>query len=301
MNLYHRNLRKIGVIMILAAVGNLIFELLIRDYLSRVGSPFLVKLPRPWGIWVKNAIGVLAGHVGLIFNVRKRQYTAGTLILLGLCLLEALVIMLSTGGARDVRTNGLFDITMLMMVLLTYTLSQTDRDQKRWANVRTREPATLDLRLRHTEDFFDPIQLGPAMAINPAYARVIRRYISDMPEPVPLRINLLCSEPVAENMRDMMREVIDMHFAAEETRVTRSLEMRYRRILLLVSVSVFVVALVRQTTLLTDEMIMWEIIGNFAAFGLWQVGYTHYERNEGYDELLNLHIAKYASLRFVER
>ena len=38
-----------------------------------------------------------------------------------------------------------------------------------------------------------------------------------------------------------------------------------------------------------------------AAFGLWQIGYTHYERNEGYDELLNVHIAKYAHLNFIER
>ena len=53
--------------------------------------------------------------------------------------------------------------------------------------------------------------------------------------------------------------------------------------------------------LLSDEMIVWEIIGNFAAFGLWQIGYTHYERNEAYDELLAVHIAKYARLSFIEK
>ena len=64
---------------------------------------------------------------------------------------------------------------------------------------------------------------------------------------------------------------------------------------------IFVIAVIRQTSLFSDEMIVREIIGNFAAFGLWQIGYTHYERNEGYDELLTAHIAKYARLNFVEK
>ncbi len=64
---------------------------------------------------------------------------------------------------------------------------------------------------------------------------------------------------------------------------------------------IFVIGLIRQTSLLSDEMIVWEIIGNFAAFGLWQIGYTHCERNEGCDELLTAHIAKYARLNFIEK
>ena len=81
----------------------------------------------------------------------------------------------------------------------------------------------------------------------------------------------------------------------------KGLEKRYRLILRLISVSVFVLGAIRQTSLLSDEMIAWEIIGNFAAFGLWQIGYTHFERNDGYDELLIAHIAKYARLNFVEK
>jgi len=79
------------------------------------------------------------------------------------------------------------------------------------------------------------------------------------------------------------------------------LEKRYHRVMLLFSISVFVIGIVRQTSIYSNELVVWEIIGNFAAFGLWQIGYTHYERNEAYDELLAVHIAKYAQLRFIER
>jgi len=47
-----------------------------------------------------------------------------------------------------------------------------------------------------------------------------------------------------------------------------------------------VIGIIRQTTVISEEMVVWEIVINFAALGLWQIGYTHYERNEG--ELLCL-------------
>ena len=76
-----------------------------------------------------------------------KRYTFGTLLLAFLCLAEAVVIILSMTGSVGRRTNGVFDITMLVMILLTYTLSQTDRDLKRWNSIQSRSTSTLDLRL----------------------------------------------------------------------------------------------------------------------------------------------------------
>ena len=58
-------------------------------------------------------------------------------------------------------------------------------------------------------------------------------------------------------------------------RIEKKLEQRYRRVMLLVTVSVFAIGLIKQISIFNEEMIVWEIIGNFAAFGLWQIGYTH--------------------------
>ena len=74
---------------------------------------------------------------------------------------------------------------------------------------------------------------------------------------------------------------------------------RYRRIISLVLVSVFVIGVFRQTSVISEEMVVWEIVINFATFGLWQIDYTHYERNEAYDELLTIYIAQYASQNYL--
>ena len=47
-----------------------------------------------------------------------------------------------------------------------------------------------------------------------------------------------------------------------------------------------------------DEGVTWTILSNFAAFSLWQIGSTHFERSEGYAELLRASIAKQAKLYF---
>lgn len=301
MSLYYRNLKRMGIAMILVAVANCIYELLIRRYLVETGSPYYAYIPLPWGVWAKNAVGAAAGLTALFFYLKKRHYVLGTWILLLMCAAETAVIVLSMTGSTGRRANGVFDITMLMMILLTYTLSQTDRSQRHWESVQAREPVSLDLRLKKLEDFFDPIQVGPKMAINRDYAAVINRYVASMKTFTPLRVNLLCGSPVSESMKDMMREVLEMHYTTEEDRIAKRLENRYRRVMLLTFVSVFVIGVIRQTSFFSDEMIVWEIIGNFAAFGLWQIGYTHYERTEAYDDLLTVHIAKYAELNVIDR
>lgn len=301
MNLYCRNLKRIGIGMMAVGVGNTVYELLIRQYLTGRGSAYAISLPLPWAICAKGLLGAAAGLTALYFYRTKRRYTLGTLILFSICAATMAVIMAGTEGPVGKRTNGLFDITVLIMILLTYTLSQADRDVKHWNIARGRPTAALDLRLVKSEDFFDPVQIGPKMAISRTYAEAIRRYVASMHPPASLHINLFCAEPVSEVTRDMMREALVMHCEEEESRIVKTLESRYRRILRLAALSVSIIAVIRQTSLLSDELIVWEIIGNFAAFGLWQIGYTHYERTEAYDELLIVHIARNAGISFIER
>lgn len=70
-------------------------------------------------------------------------------------------------------------------------------------------------------------------------------------------LDLLCSGHVTDNMRDMMREVFRMHFEASEDSVSKQPESRYSRVMILVSVSVFVIGVVRQTSMVSDEMPVW--------------------------------------------
>ena len=301
MSLYQRNLKKIGIYMVVLSILNLVYELVVRKVLTDMGSVYVSHIPLPWGIWTKNLIGVAAGCVSLLFYRKQKHYRTGTVILVLMCLAEAAVIIMSMTGKIGKRTNGLIDLTMLMMVLLAYTFSQADRDTKQWLRIRAREEVSLDLKLKDRMAFFDPVQIGPNMAINQEYAGVINRYLISQREPAPLKINMICADPVSEPVQDMMQEVLSMHYEAEESRISKELERKYRRIMLLITVSVFAIGIIRQIALLDEDQIVWDIIGNFAAFGLWQIGYTHYERNEGYEELLLVHIAKYAKLHFISK
>ena len=175
MSLYYRNLKRIGICMILVSAINLMIELLGRWYLNSIDSTLASRIPLPWGIWVKNLLGAAAGLIALFFYQRRRHYRIGTYILAFLCIAGAAFTILSTPGSIGKKTNAIVDITILMMVLLTYTFSQTDRDLKQWERVQTRDSITLDLMLKNPGDFFDPIQAGPKMAVNEEYASVVNR------------------------------------------------------------------------------------------------------------------------------
>ena len=64
-----------------------------------------------------------------------------------------------------------------------------------------------------------------------------------------------------------MREVLSMHYDVEEGRIVKVLEKKYRQIMLLISVSIFAMGIVRQFMLMDDELMIWDIIGNFAQIG----------------------------------
>ena len=300
MSLFYRNLKLIGISTVLVSIGNLVYELIVRRTLAEMNSPYISYFPLDWGIWAKNLTGVLAGAVALAFYRKKKGYRNGTMIVSLLCLAETAVIILSMTGSVWKRSNGLIDLTMLTMIILAYTFSQTDRGLNRWKRISVKEPVILDLRLPNPGDFFNTIQAGPQMVINEAYASVVNRFLAAK-GPVPLEINLLCSDPVSEAMKDTMREVFSTYYEMEEKRISKALEAKYRRIILLFIVSLFSISFLRQVSILDEEVIALELIGNFAAFGLWQIGYIHFERSEDYEELLLVHCAKYARLNFLNR
>ena len=300
MSLFYRNLKLIGISTVLVSIGNLVYELIVRQTLAEMNSPYISYFPLDWGIWAKNLTGVLAGAAALIFYQKKKGYRIGTMIVSLLCLAETAVIILSMTGSVWKRSNGLIDLTMLTMIILAYTFSQTDRGLNRWKRISGKEPVILDLRLPNSGDFFNTIQAGPQMVINEAYASVVNRFLAAK-GPVPLEINLLCSDPVSEAMKDTMREVFSTYYEMEEKRISKALEAKYRRIILLFIVSLFSISFLRQVSILDEEVIALELIGNFAAFGLWQIGYIHFERSEDYEELLLVHCAKYARLNFLNR
>ncbi len=72
MSLFYRNLKKIGIGVVLVSIGNLVSELIVRQVLTDMNSSYINYIPLFWGIWVKNLIGVAAGAAALVFYQKKK-------------------------------------------------------------------------------------------------------------------------------------------------------------------------------------------------------------------------------------
>ena len=114
----------------------------------------------------------------------------------------------------------------------------------------------------------------------------------------PLGITIRCPNEVSEPMRATMQEVFQMYYEDEERRINTYLERRYIRAMALAIISIVTVSVWINFSPSNDEGVTWTILSNFAAFSLWQIGNTYFERSEGYDELLRAQIANQAKLHF---
>ena len=127
---------------------------------------------------------------------------------------------------------------------------------------------------------------------------MVDRFLSTAKEARPLSITVRCPSEVSEPMRATMQEVFQMYYEDEEQHVNGYLERRYIRVMALVIISIIAVSVWIDFSPAADEGVTWTILSNFAAFSLWQIGSTHFERSEGYAELLRASIAKQAKLYF---
>ena len=90
-----------------------------------------------------------------------------------------------------------------------------------------------------------------------------------------------------------------MNYEEEEERIRHDINVRHVRVLNTFVISVILIVIWKMMNLLFEDVIYWEIIGNIAAFGLWQVGYTFYEERDLFDEMVKNQIGKHADIVFV--
>ncbi len=186
------------------------------------------------------------------------------------------------------------------MIMVLYTLALAQKEEQQWKTVIKNVPAALDMKLSAVDDWFNSLQLGPKPALNEDYATLIERYVDAMGAEAPLAINLLCSGTVSEMIQDTMRETLQMHYEEEENRIIHNIAVKYRRILFTSAFSIVLIVLWAVIEMFFEEILYWEIIGNIAAFGLWQAGYLYYDQSDLFDELLKIRICKHAKLCFIQ-
>ena len=152
----------------------------------------------------------------------------------------------------------------------------------------------LDLKLTDVRQWFNPIEIGPKLELNQEISSVVNRFLETSKEPKPLEITVCRPTEVSAPMQATMQEVLQMYYEDEERRVNSYLESRYTRVMALVIISILAITVWISFSSSDDESVTWTILSNFAAFSLWQIASTYFERSKGYGELLRAQIAKQA-------
>ena len=298
MSIYQRNLRKLGILLIAVSILDVILELVFYRYLQSTMKSFTRQLQSPLGICVKDGIGLLAGVLACIqyHQTKRARWIVRVEILLLVAAFPS--ILISTKGGLPSRVDSLINVTMILMTMVVYTALQMDRSQRNWQKICSASPAVLDLKLSNVRQWFNPIKIGPKLDMNQEIAAVVNRFLETAKEPRPLEITIRCPGTISEPMRATMQEIFQLYYEDEERHINTYLEGRYIRVMGLVIISILAATIWVTFSQPNNGGITWTILSNFAGFSLWQIGYTYYERSEGYGALLRAMIAKQAKLRF---
>ena len=166
MSFYQKSLRRISLALIALSILDAIAELILFRFFRTADTELLHILQTPVGICLKDGIGVIAGLLALI-HYRKNRGLAWILrgeLLLVIAVL--LVILLSVRGQLTTRIDELMDVVLVLMFLQIYTLLQLKRDDRHWQRVCGETPATLDLKLTDSHQWFNPLRIGPTLALS---------------------------------------------------------------------------------------------------------------------------------------
>ena len=132
-------------------------------------------------------------------------------------------------------------------------------------------------------------------------SRAIDAFVGTLTVSAPLTICFHCPQAISPVIQDTFIESIGLHYQDQMRHVERFMENRFIRYIVLI---IFSITALRVITLLPDkaeQSIMWVVFSNFAAFSLWQIGSTYYERAEAFEKLTQLTIIKESKMVFLCR
>ena len=298
MSIYQRNLRRLGLVLIIVSVLDVVLELTFYMYLSVSAVTLKMQMQTPVGICLKDGIGLVTGILACLQYYHKERSRLMVRIEALLLLSVFPAILISTKGKMSSRIDSLINATVILVAMVVYTALQLERSERNWQRIRDQKAAMLDLKLPDIHQWFNSIEIGPKLELDQEISAVVDRFLETSKDSRPLEITVHCPHESSEATQATMREVFQMHYEDEERRVNGYLERRYIRVMILVILSIVAVSVWIRFSPSNDEGVSWTILSNLAAFSLWQIGSTYFERSEGYSELLRVQIAKQAKLHF---
>lgn len=234
MNIYKKYLRRLGIILIAVSSLDAIVELIFYRALQSSSLAFARHMQTPLGICLRCVFGLLTGILacGLDGQNKNVRWIVRAMILLLAASLPC-ILLLRDGNVSD-RADGLINATLILMAMVVYTALQLERSKRNWQRIRNSASSVLDLKLNDVRQWFNPIKIGPQLAMNQDIAATVIRFLETSREPRPLEITVRCPGAVSELMQATMQEVFQMHFEDEERHINIYLERRYVRVMVLV-------------------------------------------------------------------
>ena len=298
MSIYQKNLRRLGLLLMGVSILDVILELTLYKYLLSSTVTFRRQILTQLGICLKDGIGLLIGMSAYYLFYHREQSKWIVKVQIALMLVAVPAILISTSGRATNRIDSLINATVILMAMVVYTALQLERSERNWQRISDNHSSMLDLKLPDIHQWFNSIEIGPKLELSQDISSVVDRFLETSRESRPLEITVHCPRESSEALQTTMQEVFQMHYEDEERRINSYLERRYIRVMALVIISIVLVSAWINFSPSDDEGVTWTILSNFAAFSLWQIGSTYFERSDGYGELLRVQIAKQSRLHF---
>lgn len=289
---YQRHLQRLGLLVTSLILFNIIVTSLL---LIRQGT-FISTLRHP-AVFIRPVIGMVTGMI--IYFSAKNVWLRKKGFVVVLILTILYTVMTYVGQHLQVS----LDISLILMILSAVTFFEIDRNERAWKKVLRNDALTLDIRIAARSELFDPVVMMPHLEVNEKIISAIDRLLNTSADAAPLKLNIHSSEKVSDSLKNTFTECLRMHYRDERKQIVRFLENRYNRILGLLILSVLALIIWTSFSPAEDagDKVLWQILGNFAAFSLWQIGSTHFERSEAYLNLMRLTTAENLSITFHER
>ena len=288
MSIYYKHLRRIGILTIVLNILQVVFMLGTCIWYPDTFTPAARICALLEGV-----LGIAMGVIALLLNRNtiRVKYT----------ILPSAVILIATGVLLYLENrdpDSLIDFCLLLLFLSVYLQYQLFTRDRRMDRVNKGKPLTLDLRISGIGELFNPIVMSPHLEMNQGILDAVDRFLETAACNAPLNLCIHSSSRISVPLQDTMDEVFRAHYEDEEQRVNRFLESRYTRSIALIIISTGALRILSFIPGAVSGGIILEILGNLAAFSLWQIGSTYFERNAALGELIRIRIARECRITF---
>ena len=296
-NIYFKTLRRLGIGLIAVGVLDLVLGMLMLLAARRMSTRFYGenRTLAMACMAAKDVLAIVAGVLDLRTCRNPKRLQLMTRVNQALLVATLPLVVLAVEGNID----NLIDLTLVLMVMNVYTLVQCGHRERMWERVRGVAPISLDLKFDQGQLWFNPLVLGPHLALSGNISMAVDRFLNTRKHIAPLEIAVIGLGEVSEATRQTMRDIFVEHYEDEERRVDHQLEILYKRTILLLAVSLIALSVWVHIPTAKETTMIAMILSNFAGFSLWQIGGYHFNRSEGYAELLRVMIAKQAKIVFL--